>query len=271
MLGIAHEGEDLFHGCFTGVEDNSDLGDASSIFDEAQRLLSQALTLHWEAFSKSRVELNRCEADLKRITEERDALKILSGQVEEEIKYLRAILATAHKEQTNLIKQKAEKIEQLREEANMMKAETLGWKQYMDRLASEKDTARAQLSWAERQLQSMKEEILARAKKIKELEARLDADLAKATSEVERVKAEPEAIFVVYRADAKAAQARARDVSRRETLEEIHACGFNLAVDIENAKVHEVEAKALLSSSDDDSESASGGDSGDEDAAPKEN
>ncbi|XP_019258424.1 PREDICTED: uncharacterized protein LOC109236682 [Nicotiana attenuata] len=173
-VGMAHEGEDLFHDCFTGVEDASDLGDASSIFNEAHRLLSKALMLHREAFSKSWAELNRCEADLKRLTKERNALKLLSGQKEEEIKFLRAELATTHEEQTDLIEQvphRVEKIEQLREEANMMRAETLGWKQNMDHLASEKETARAQPSSAERQLQSMKEESSAQAKKMKELEA----------------------------------------------------------------------------------------------------
>ncbi|XP_019237443.1 PREDICTED: RNA polymerase II degradation factor 1-like [Nicotiana attenuata] len=114
-----------------------------------------AVMLHREALSKSRAELNQCEADLKRLMEEREALKLFSGQKEEEIRDFRAELAKAHKEQTDLIEQvqqKAEKIEQLREEAKMREAETLGWKQNMDRLASEKDTSRAQLSLAENQL-----------------------------------------------------------------------------------------------------------------------
>ncbi|XP_070011094.1 uncharacterized protein [Nicotiana sylvestris] len=150
----------------------------------------------------------------------------------------------------------------------------------MDRLASEKDTARDQLSSVEYQLQSIKEESLARAKKIEELEAQLAAELAKATSEAEKVKADAEAIVAVYLADAKVAQTRAQEVadtaktrscwvakhakylSRRETLEEIHARGFDLAVDIENVKVLEAEAKAFLSSDDDKSGSASGSESG---------
>lgn len=39
--GTIHGGEDLFRGCFTGVEDAPDL-DVPSIFNEAHRLLSQA-------------------------------------------------------------------------------------------------------------------------------------------------------------------------------------------------------------------------------------
>ncbi|XP_070050421.1 uncharacterized protein [Nicotiana tomentosiformis] len=140
-----------------GVDDVSYL-DATIIFYEAQRLLSQDVMLHREAFSKSQAELNRCEADLKRFTEERDALKLLYVQKEEEIRDLRVELARAHKEQADLIEQilqvqqKAEKIEQLHKEAKVKETETLGRKQSMDRLVSKRDAARAQLSSVERQL-----------------------------------------------------------------------------------------------------------------------
>ncbi|XP_070020464.1 WEB family protein At5g55860-like [Nicotiana sylvestris] len=276
----AHRGKDLFRGCFTRVEDDIDLSEASSLFDVAQRILSRALTLHRDAFSKCRAELSRCEADLQRLIEEKNSLKLLSGQKEEEIKDLRAELATAHKEQTELIKQhKAEKIEQLCEEVNMMRAETLGWKQNMDHLASEKDAARSQLSLTESQLQGMKEESLAQNMKIEELEVRLAAKLAKVKSEAENVKADAEAIVAIYQSDAEAAQAQARESvedaqnrafwitelvkcqSRRETLEEIHARGFDFSTEIKNAKELEAEAKALVSFDDDDSGSVSGSES----------
>ncbi|XP_019257949.1 PREDICTED: myosin-14-like [Nicotiana attenuata] len=208
-----------------------------------------ALALHQEAFSKSRVELSQCEVDLQRLTEERNALKLLNRQKEEEIKDLRAELATTHK-----VHQKAERIEQLREEGNMMKAETLGWKQNMDRLASEKEVARAQLSSAVSQLQDIQEKNSAQAKKIEELEARLATELAKAKSEAEKAKADAEAIVAVYRSDTKASQVQARESteaaqtralwiaefakcqSRRETLEEIHARGYDLTDEIRKAK-----------------------------------
>ncbi|XP_019232390.1 PREDICTED: uncharacterized protein LOC109213091 [Nicotiana attenuata] len=215
----AHRGEDLFRGYW--VEDAANMIEASSLFDEAQQALSRALFK--EAFSISRTELSRCEADLQRLTEERNSLKLLCGK-KKETKGLRAELATAHKEQTDLIEKvmkileaqcstKAKKIEQLREEVNMMRAKTLGWKQNMDRFASEKDAARAQLSSAESQLQGMKEESSAQAKKIEELEARLAAELAKVKSEAEKVKADAEAIVAVYQSDAEAAQAQARESS----------------------------------------------------------
>ncbi|XP_070045692.1 uncharacterized protein [Nicotiana tomentosiformis] len=147
----AHGGEYPFRGYFIGVEDATDLSEASSIFDEAQQALDRALALHHEAFSKSRAELSRCEADLLGLMEERNGLKLLSGKKEEEIKDLRAELAKAHQDQTDLfeqvmkilkahgldsgmvanisisqMQQKVERIDQFREEVNMMKAETLG-------------------------------------------------------------------------------------------------------------------------------------------------
>lgn len=105
---------------------------------------------------------------------------------------------------------------------------------------------------------------------------------------MERVKSYAEAVVAVYWANAKVPHAQAQEIfdvaqvrsfcvakhakcqSRTETLKEIHAHGFNLTVDIENLKVLEAEAKALLSD-EDDSESSSGFESGgDADEAPGE-
>nr|XP_016510101.1 PREDICTED: M protein, serotype 12-like [Nicotiana tabacum] len=239
----------------------SETSDLGRWFEQSPRVIGVVM-LRREAFSKSRAELNRCKADLKRLTEERDALKLLYVQNEEEIRDLRAEFVRAHKEQTEVgnVQQKAEKIDQLHEEAEVKEAETLG----------------------------VKEEILTRATKIEELETRLAAELAKAMYKAEKVKAEAEAVVDVYRADAEAANVRAKEIfdaaqvrlsriakhakcqSRRVTLENIHARGFDLTTDIENEKVLEVEAEALLSD-DDDSGSASGSESGeDEDEAPRE-
>ncbi|XP_019258963.1 PREDICTED: uncharacterized protein LOC109237157 [Nicotiana attenuata] len=224
------------------------------------------------AFSKSRAELARCEAGLKKLSEERDGLRILYVKKEGEISDLRAELEKARSKKRKLVKQ-------LREELKMNEAETLGWRQGMDRLASEKDTLWEQLASIERQLQSVKEESLARSHIIEELEAKSPAELAKA-------KSDAEAFISSYRADAEASNTRAKEISavaevklssaldhakrqsQKEALEEVHARGFDLSADIEKAKTLEEEVAALLS---DDEDSASGSKSrGDEDEVPEE-
>ncbi|XP_070040085.1 KNR4/SMI1 homolog [Nicotiana tomentosiformis] len=137
-----------------------------------------------------------------------------------------------------------------------------------------------------------------KAKKIEELEARLASELAKAKSEAEKAKVEVEAIVVVYRVDAEAAQVQEREAaetaqtrahwitelakcqSRRETPEEIHARVFDLTDEIIKAKEHEADARVLASIDDDDDDdddddgSKSGYENGEdlygEEAAPEE-
>ncbi|XP_070047016.1 uncharacterized protein [Nicotiana tomentosiformis] len=182
----------------------------SMMVDEAPPRTEGALALHQEAFSKSRAELSRCKAHFRVLSVERNALKLLSGQREEEIKDLRSELAKAHQDLTDLIEQSS-----------------------------------------------------AQARKIEELEAWLASELAKAKFEAEEAKEEAEAIVAVYRADAEAAQAQVRKAietahtraywiaeltkcqSRRETLEEIHARGFDLTNEIAKSREHEVEAGVL--------------------------
>ncbi|XP_019256719.1 PREDICTED: uncharacterized protein LOC109235182 [Nicotiana attenuata] len=84
-------------------------------------------------------------------------------------------------------------------------------------------------------------------------------ELEAAKSEAKAVKANTDEVVAVYKADAEGAQARAKDIfeyakrqSRRETLEEIHAHGFDLSTEIENAKELEDEARRLACPQDDD-------------------
>ncbi|XP_070020680.1 uncharacterized protein [Nicotiana sylvestris] len=237
--------------CIARIEEGPD-HDASFILEEAEKLLKQAVLLHRQAFAKSWTELARCEAKLKRLVEERDNLKF---------------------------QQKGELVEKLREELKMKKAETLRWRQGIDSLASEKDTLREQLASIECQLQSVKEVSLARGRQIEDLKAKSVAELPKAKSDA--------ATFISsYRVDVEAANTRekeisdvakvklscaldhARRLSRRETLEEVHARGFDLSADIEKEKTLEEEAATLLSN---DKDLASGSDSGgDEDEDPED-
>ncbi|XP_070044466.1 uncharacterized protein [Nicotiana tomentosiformis] len=168
------------------------------------------------------------------------------------------------------LQQRIEMIEKFREVVDVIKAESLKWKEGIDRFAVEREAARAQVSSAENQLQRMKEKGLVQERRIEELDARLATELAKTESDVEKAKADADALMAVYQADAEAAQVQAREEaetadtqehwvaelamyrSRRETLEEIHARGFDLAEEIKRAKELEADAEALASDNDDD-------------------
>nr|XP_016450606.1 PREDICTED: uncharacterized protein LOC107775397 [Nicotiana tabacum] len=202
----AHGSEDPFHDYFTGVEDTiglsdlevsrKDLGEASSLCSEAQQALnrvspnSPCLRASSGSIFSVSSRADRYEADIQRLTEERNALNLIGKQKEEQIKDLLAELATAHKDQTDLVKQKkVERIEQFREEVNIIKAESLEWKEGMDCFATEKETTRAQLSSVKSQLQA------------------------------EKAKVEADVIVAIYRADAEATQVQAREIVKARELE----------------------------------------------------
>ncbi|XP_070034777.1 uncharacterized protein [Nicotiana tomentosiformis] len=87
-----------FQDYFTGVDDASDISDASILLEEAQRLLSQDFALF-------RADLSKCETKLQKVSEERNALKLLCSQKDETIKDLQADLAKAREEEVKLDKQ----------------------------------------------------------------------------------------------------------------------------------------------------------------------
>ncbi|XP_070045176.1 MAR-binding filament-like protein 1-1 [Nicotiana tomentosiformis] len=230
--------EDPFRDLFTGIEDVAGAGDESDLFHDLRQALNQAAAVHREQCSRSHNELHRYAADLKRTTDERNSLKLSLGQREEEIKDLRAELAKAYRDQNNLseqvmmilkaygfdtrmvanisvsqLQQKIEMIGKLREEVDVIRMESLRWKEGMDCFAAEKETARAQLSSSEAQLQTMKEKGLVQARKIEELESRLASVLTKAESDAEMAKTYVDALVAVYRADAEAAQVQAREAA----------------------------------------------------------
>ncbi|XP_070042895.1 probable nucleoredoxin 1 [Nicotiana tomentosiformis] len=92
-LDKPHDGEDPFCDLFTGIEDVASISDESSLFHGVQQALNQAAAVHREACSWSQNKLRRYEADLQRVTDERNSLKLLLGKREEEIKDLQAELA----------------------------------------------------------------------------------------------------------------------------------------------------------------------------------
>ncbi|XP_070057477.1 uncharacterized protein [Nicotiana tomentosiformis] len=150
------------------------------------------------AISRFRVDLSQCKVELQKVSEERDALRLLCSQNDEAIKDLQADLAKARKEEAELdkqvslvllkygfdstvevspslsqLQQKVEKIELLREEVDQIKAECNRWKETIDRLAAEKETILTKLLSADVQLRNVKQKCSDQAKRIEKLEARL--------------------------------------------------------------------------------------------------
>nr|XP_016445378.1 PREDICTED: uncharacterized protein LOC107770572 [Nicotiana tabacum] len=82
-LGGVPSEEDPFRDCFTRVDTAADLNDA---------------------FTKFRADLSQCEAELQKTSEERNALKLLCGQMEKDLRDLRADLAKARKDEAELDK-----------------------------------------------------------------------------------------------------------------------------------------------------------------------
>ncbi|XP_019246509.1 PREDICTED: uncharacterized protein LOC109226169 [Nicotiana attenuata] len=275
--------EDPFQGCYAGIEDANDLNDASTIFEEAQHLLSRAIV-------KFRAEVSQCEAELKKVSGEEKALRLLCSQKEEELKDLRTALTKAQKSKSGLDEQQnLEMIGKLRSEVDQVKAGCHQWKKSMDQLDVDKEAVTAQLASAETQLRSIKAKGLSQAKKIEELEAELarpqvetvqaKAEVVQVKAEAEKTKAAADKSIAMYLRDVMAVQAELREASdwgkrsndlakcqaRRETLKEIHAQGFNLAEEIAEAKARETDARFLVSSDDEDVASGSGDGESEED------
>lgn len=175
------------------------------------------------------------------------------------------------------LQQKVEMMGQLQSEVERVNAECNQWKEKMDRLATGKEAALTKLAAAETQLRSVKERCSAQAEKIAELKAKLaktEVEVAEARAEVKKTQITADKTVVVHLRDTEAAQTELREAvdrekrsidlarcqSRRETLEEIHARGFDLNEEIAQAKADEADARFLISSDDDDdSEGNQGG------------
>ncbi|XP_070053685.1 uncharacterized protein [Nicotiana tomentosiformis] len=145
------------------------------LFDEAQQALNRALVLHHEDSLRYREKFKHHEAETRELAEKKDTYKLVSEK-------LQAELEAARKEHADLVEQvrrifelsddnsetlannpnpqvqkRLDQIGQLQVEVDTVKAEAKEWKKNMDRLASKKEIARAQLASTEVQLRSIKE------------------------------------------------------------------------------------------------------------------
>ncbi|XP_070050030.1 uncharacterized protein [Nicotiana tomentosiformis] len=268
-IGGGSSAGDPFRDCFTRFDDASDTSDVSILLEEAQRLLSRDETIKDLHTDLAKVHEEEAELD-KQVT----ILLIEYG------------LDPTVEANTSLSKlqQNVERIELLRGEVDHVKADCDRWKENIDRLAAENETTLNKLSSAEVQLRGIKKKSSAQAKRIEELET----GLTEAKAVVEKTKVMADKSLAIYRADVEAAPMQVREASdrerwiidsakcqsRRETLEEIHARGFDLSEEIARGKVLEAEAKQFASFDDenDDEEGSRGGsDEGpEEEVAPGE-
>ncbi|XP_019228756.1 PREDICTED: uncharacterized protein LOC109209867 [Nicotiana attenuata] len=235
---------DPFQGCYARIEDANDFNDASSLFEEAQRLLIRAI-------AKFRTELSQCEAELKKVSGEEKALRFLCGQREEELKDLRTTLAKAQKSESELdeqvtailtkfgllgptleaktsisqLQQKLDMIGQLRGEVDRVRADCQQWKKNIDQLAAEKEDVKAQLASAEAQLRGAEAKSLDQAREVEGLEAEIakarieaaqaKAEAAQAKAEAEKTKVAADKSIAIYIREATTVQAELREASDR--------------------------------------------------------
>ncbi|XP_016490783.1 uncharacterized protein LOC107810508 [Nicotiana tabacum] len=132
----------------------------------------------------------------------------------------------------------------------------------MDLITSQKEVVQAQLASTEAQLRAAKEKISVQAKRIEELQSELNSavsgqeslatELEAAKSQVAVASTKANAKVAQFKVDVEAIQAQAKSMvdharweARREALEGVHAQGFDILAEIENAKVEEARARKL--------------------------
>nr|XP_016480409.1 PREDICTED: uncharacterized protein LOC107801576 [Nicotiana tabacum] len=144
---------------------------------------------------------------------------------------------------------------------NEVKAMAEVWKGRMDLLASEKETAKEELAY----LRSVVVEWDTLGSEYEALKSKLDT-----------TSADADKMMAQYKADMEAAETRLntkaeyiKQLSRRDTLEEIHARGFDLSVEIEEAKRLKAEKKELYEpEGSKGSEGSEGSDGSDDESGP---
>ncbi|XP_070040228.1 uncharacterized protein [Nicotiana tomentosiformis] len=208
-LGMgAQEAVDFLHHFFDGLD--------STTSEDASVLHHEAFLRYWEE--------SKC-FKARELAEIRDAYKLLNekSQVELEaarkehtelVEQVRRVFGVSDDESDSLannpnlqVQNKLDVIEQLRGEVDAVKVKTEEWKKNMDRLASEKDTSRAQLASAEVQPQATKEKNVAQVKMIEGLQSQLSSAISGQENLAKELEvAKSEVIMSRNEADKKVAQ-----------------------------------------------------------------
>ncbi|XP_070032551.1 uncharacterized protein [Nicotiana tomentosiformis] len=197
------------------------------------------------------------------LTEQRDKafkdLPILQTELKKALKEA-SFLKQEHADLVKKVQEKINLIDQLWAEMDEVKATIEVWKGKIDMLASEKVVAKAELASVENQLQVAKD----KADKWSRLNDDLQAQLSSAVTELDALGQEyvalrskldatstdAEEIVAQYKTNVEVAETRLKTkteyikrLSQRETLEEIHARGFDLSAEIEEARRLKAKAK----------------------------
>ncbi|XP_070050019.1 uncharacterized protein [Nicotiana tomentosiformis] len=247
--------------CLVTEEDHAKMSevDVPCFFNEAQQALNRELAEKSETY---KFLYEQHKGVIKSLQAKLDTAQKEHADLVEHIKIFEVSnddLAMVTNDQTLQVQQKIDRIDQLRAEMNDIQVLANVWKGKMDRLVSKKETAREQLASLEVQLRVAKEKADTRARRIEDLQAQLgsaiaernafgkELEITRSESEISSVDAEE--MVAQYMADIKAAEARQKVIveyvkwmSRRETLEEIHARVLTCRP---RSKRLEVEAKKL--------------------------
>ncbi|XP_070012825.1 uncharacterized protein [Nicotiana sylvestris] len=232
--------------------------DARSTFEEAQQLFSMV-------FDKLKSELLRCEAQLRKALDGEKYLSLLCDKKEKELRHLRYKANRSLNYESHLEKQlqsKMEDLERLWSKVGQAKHERNESRAQIDAHVAAKKKALAKMSALEVQFWNARENSSVQTSRIVRLESNLlemKSKVVDAWAEAKEIRAKADKKVDIYLKDAVIAldelrgasdrESRsnkyARCKSRRETLEEIHARGFDLSEEIKQVKADEFDANFL--------------------------
>ncbi|XP_070013987.1 uncharacterized protein [Nicotiana sylvestris] len=284
------KGGDELDKFLNGIDDISEDIDlnAPNFIEEAEKFQQKAKKMYDHAFSRLQDELSCYVKELEKLTSGQQELEASSTRKEEELNELRENLEGALREkdafaeqlsEINIpifyLKNKTEELERLWGEVGRVKRECNELKAQEDAQVATKEDALAKPSALEVQLRNARANNSIRANMI----TRLELELLKVKAKV--VDARAEAVMSRTKADKKVAvhlkggadvqaelrralnhESRSKDYarckSRWETLEEIHARGFDLSEEVKQAMADEHDMRSLLSEAEDSEKEADG-------------
>ncbi|XP_070046153.1 uncharacterized protein [Nicotiana tomentosiformis] len=184
--------------------------------------------LHHEAFFRYREDFKCHEAETRELAKKKDAYKLLSEKLQAEteaarkehvglVKHVIRIFEISDDDSDTLandsnpqVQKRLDQIGQLQVEVDTVKAEAKEWKKNMNHLASEKETAWAQLASAEVQLRAIKEKYSVQANTIEGLHSRLASAISGQEALAKEIEATKlEVVVTKTEADDKVAQFKA--------------------------------------------------------------